>query len=178
MTAKLNTANVFAMVTGVTDGVLTALTFAAGKIVNSAQPLSLGFAFRIAAASSLSGVFVFFTADYIRQRRNLDRAERQLNLTSRGRLAATRLGKLAARDSGFAALIACGCNALGALLPLLVGALVPRSTWLGVSAALIALAVLGVTAARILKGNLIAWPLALVLAGGLLTLLGMKLRIA
>ncbi len=169
--------HIFAVVTGLTDGILTALTLGAGRIVASTEPITIGLAFRISIASSLSGVFVFFTADYIRQRRQLVYFERQLSLMSKNHLAATRLGQAARSDSMRAAAISSICNLLGALLPLITGALLPRFSWLAIAIALLALSVLGVTAARSLYGNPILWAAALVVAGSLLTITGIELRI-
>jgi len=59
----------------------------------------------------------------------------------------------------------------------MAGALWPRFSWLAIAVGLLALAVLGVAAARSTYGNPILWATALVLAGGLLTLAGLKLRI-
>ena len=68
-----------------------------------------------------------------------------------------------------AALISCCCNALGALLPLVAGALDPHSNWLATATALTSLAVFGAIAAHaFLDGNVIAWSTVLVLARGVL----------
>jgi predicted membrane protein (TIGR00267 family) len=167
--------NIFALVIGLTDGILTALTLASGRVVNSTGAISIGLALRIAAASSISGVFVFFTAEYVRQRGALVHAERQLSLTSH--LAATQLGRAALRDTLWGAAISSTCNFLGALLPLIAGALSPGFSWLAIAVGLLALSLLGVAAARFTYGNPALWASALVVAGGLLTLAGLKLRI-
>jgi hypothetical protein len=62
--------------------ILALHTLAAGRIVSSNESLMIDLALRISAASSLSGVFVLFTAEYIRQRRELVRAEHQLSWIS------------------------------------------------------------------------------------------------
>jgi predicted membrane protein (TIGR00267 family) len=167
--------NIFALVIGLTDGILTALTLASGRVVDSTEPITIGLALRISAASSISRVFVFFMAEYVRQRRELVHAERQLSLTSH--LAATQLGRAALRDTPWGATISSTCNFLGALLPLTAGALLPGLSWLAIAVGLLALSVLGTAAARFTYGNPALWASALVLAGGLLTLAGLKLRI-
>jgi predicted membrane protein (TIGR00267 family) len=167
--------NIFALVIGLTDGILTALTLASGKAFNSTEPITISLALRISAASSLSGVFVFFTAEYMRQRGELVHAERQLSLTSH--LAATQLGRAALRDTLWGAAISSVSNLLGALLPLMAGALFPRLSWLTIAAGLLALSVLGVAAARSTYGNPVLWAIALVFAGGFLTIAGLQLRI-
>jgi hypothetical protein len=165
---------VFPLVIGVTDGILTALTLAAGRIVERSQPLTMGLAFRISGAASLSGVFVFFTAEYIRLRGELVRSERQLNLTAGGRLAATRLGRAILIETVTSAAVSSICNFLGALIPLIAGTIV---SWLAIAVALLFLAFLGVGAGRAVHGSSYVWALALLAAGGILTLAGIKFRI-
>jgi len=79
---------------------------------------------------------------------------------------------------GTAAEISHTYNVLGALLPLCVGALLPGHAWLKITVGLLALSVLGVAAPRVAYGNPTRWARALVLAGGLLTLVGLKLGFA
>lgn len=165
---------IFPLVIGVTDGILTALTLAAGRIVEQSQPLTIGLALRISGAASLSGVFVFFTAEYIRLRGELVRSERQLNLTAGGRLATTRLGRAVLIETITSAVVSSTCNFLGALIPLIAGTIV---SWLAIVVALLFLAILGVGAGRAIHGNPFVWALALVVAGGILTFAGIKFRI-
>ncbi len=167
----------FALVIGCTDGILTALTLAAGRVVSSHDPIDLNLALRISAASSLSGMFIFFTAEYARLRTELVRAERQLNFTSHGRLAATQLGKAVFRDTLWAAAISNVCSFLGALFPLLSGFLLPRPSWLAIVTAILALGVLGAGIAHTVYGNLMRWAVALMVAGVVLSLVGMELHI-
>jgi predicted membrane protein (TIGR00267 family) len=164
----------FPFVIGVTDGILTALTLAAGRIVEPSQALTIGLALRISGAASLSGVFVFFTAEYIRLRGDLARSERQLNLTSAGRLATTRLGRAILIETIASAVVSSICNFLGALIPLTAGTI---ASWLAIAVALLLLAFLGVGAGRAVHGNPFVWAVALVLAGGILTLAGIEFRI-
>jgi predicted membrane protein (TIGR00267 family) len=167
--------NIFALVIGLTDGILTALTLASGRVFSSTETITISLALRISAASSVSGVFVFFTAEYMRQRGELVHAERQLSLTSH--LAATQLGRAVLRDTLWGAAISSVCNFMGALLPLTAGALFPRLSWLALAVGLMALAVLGMGAARSTYGNPVLWVIALVIAGGLLTLAGWRLHV-
>ncbi len=50
-------------------------------------------AIRVATAALVSGGFVFFVAKYAELRGQLIQAEKELNLTSHGKLATTTLGK-------------------------------------------------------------------------------------
>jgi VIT1/CCC1 family predicted Fe2+/Mn2+ transporter len=168
----------FALLIGAVDGILTALTLAAGRVLRAEGTLEPSLAFRIPTASALSGAFVFFVAEYARQRGELVRAERQLNLTAHGRLATTRLGRTVLYDAAGGAVLAIGFNFLGALIPLLVGALVPGLSWLAVVVAIICLGALGFGIARAIYGSILWWTILLMLAGVGLTLVGMYLNIA
>jgi VIT1/CCC1 family predicted Fe2+/Mn2+ transporter len=175
--SRLFRAHQFAFLIGLSDGILTALTLAAGSVVGSHAPIRMQLALRIAAASSLSGTFVFFTAEYAKLRGELVHAERQLSLTSHGRLAATRLGRAVLLESLFGATLASICNFVGALFPLLVGAVLPGPPWLAAIAAIVALGVVGVVIAYSVHGNPFRWTIGLMMAGGLLTIAGAQLHV-
>lgn len=91
--------HLFSFVIGPIDGILTALTFAAGRIVAAAQPIDLLLAIRIALAASLSGGFVFFVAEYARLRSELVHAGRHLTLPSARQLATSHLGSEIIREA-------------------------------------------------------------------------------
>jgi len=167
----------FALVIGLVDGILTALTLAAGRVVGSSAPIDLSLALRISAGASLSGAFIFFTAEYARLRRELAHAERQLMLTPRGRMAATKLGGAVFRETVTGALISSTCSFLGALLPLVIGSSLPERSWLAIVAAIFALGALGAGLARLVYGNPLRWAVVLIVAGSLLSLLGIRLHI-
>jgi VIT1/CCC1 family predicted Fe2+/Mn2+ transporter len=107
----------FAAVLGLTDGLLTVLTLAAGRMIQSQSGLPFSLAMRVAAASSVAGGVVFFTAEVARRNQELVHSERQLNLVARGHLATTRLGHFVLTESSKAALTVIGSNFLGALSP-------------------------------------------------------------
>jgi hypothetical protein len=81
------------VVAGVSDGMLTALTLAGGRMIGASGGLSGGLALCVAAAASVTQIFVFFVARYAQFRQALVHAERQLNLTTPGLLASTRPGR-------------------------------------------------------------------------------------
>jgi VIT1/CCC1 family predicted Fe2+/Mn2+ transporter len=134
-------------------------------------------ALRIAAASCFAGIFVFFTAEYSKFRGELVHAERQLSLTSHYRLVATRLGRAVFLDSLAEAGLSSVCNFAGALLPLVIGSILPGPPWLGVTVAIIALGLLGTLIATSVRGNPFRWVLRLMGAGGLLTFAGVHLHV-
>jgi hypothetical protein len=138
----------FAAVLGLTDGILTALTLAAGSIIGSKTGLSISLGLRVASASALAGGVVFLTAELARRNHELVHAEQQLNLMSHGRLATTRLGHFVVVESSKATIVVVASNFLGALLPFLVG-LISKSTLIPIYSAVIMLGALGVTIAMV-----------------------------
>ena len=166
------------LVAGLSDGILTALTLGAGHMLPGSSPMSVSLALRVACAGAVSGAFVFFVAHYAERRGELVEAERQLNLTSHGRLATSRLGRAAIKEAAIQAAIASGCSFCGASLPLLVSALIPQPRWLGVLVALMVLCLLGYFLAHTVYGHALRWMAGLLLGGIALTLLGVWLDIA
>jgi predicted membrane protein (TIGR00267 family) len=167
----------FAIVIGLTDGILTALTLAAGHLVAGTKP-TLGLSFRIALGSAICGIFVFYAAEYARLRGELIHAEKELNLSSRGHFVTTQLGKQVRAEAAMGAVLSSSANFIGALLPLFLGSLMPSPAVLAVVPSIIALAVLGWVLARIVNGRRVLWVGALVLAGIALTFAGQWLHIA
>lgn len=165
------------LVAGLCDGILTALILAGGSLIYPEVPMGLGLSFRVAVAAAASGAFIFFVAHYAELRSELAHAERQLNLLSPGRFAATRLGRAVLREAFFGAMIASICTFIGALIPLSAGRLAAGLPWLGGAVALAALALLGFFLGRAVHGNPIRWALGLILAGVLVAAIGLELRI-
>ncbi|MBI2486154.1 MAG: hypothetical protein HYW01_04185 [Deltaproteobacteria bacterium] len=168
---------VFALVIGLVDGILTALTLAGGKVINSRDSIDIKLVLRISMATALSGAFIFFVAEYVRLRGELVHAERHLNLTSPGHLATTQLGRMVFRDALRGTAISGAFSFLGALLPLMSGAVLPGPHWLPIAVAILALGLLGVGLARAVYGDTIRWTIALIAAGILLTIVGVKLHV-
>jgi len=165
------------LVAGLCDGILTALTLAAGKMTGSEPPPEFTLALRVAVAGASSSVFMLFVAHYAQLRGELTEAERQLNMVTRGQLAASRLGNKILLESGAAAVIGGIAGFGGALLPLLIGVLVPIAPWVSIAAALVVLAGLGVLLAVAVHGRPLLWALMLAGAGGFLAWLGVQLRL-
>jgi predicted membrane protein (TIGR00267 family) len=165
------------LVAGLCDGILTALILAGGKLLYPDSPLDVDLSLRVASAAAVSGAFVFFMAHYAELRGELVHAERQLTLLSHGHFAATRLGRAVLRDAFGGALVASGCTFLGALIPLLTATIPSTPAWLGVAVAIGALALLGTFLAKAVYGQPFRWALGLVLAGLLITFIGLQIRI-
>lgn len=164
-------------IAGLCDGILTALTLAAGPLLSGGQAITISLAFRVAVGALAAGAFMFFVAHYAELRGELVHAERQLNLTSHGRFATTRLGTAVLCDAAIAAVIASVSTFVGALFPLLVSAFFPRPVWLSIAVAVAALGLLGMGLAKSIVGSPIRWGAALVLGGFSVCLIGLKLRI-
>jgi len=167
----------FAAVLGLTDGLLTVLTLAAGRMIRSQSGLPFSLAMRVAAASSVAGGVVFFTAEVARRNQELVHAERQLNLVTRGHLATTRLGHFVLTESSKAALIVIGSNFLGALLPLIAGLIWRRFVWGPICFSILSLGALGAIIAKTTYRSAMLWTTGLMIAGAVLATLGIWLRI-
>lgn len=168
--------NVFPLVVGSTDGIMTALALASGRLM-SGGPLGISMAVKVAAASALSGVFVFFTAEYFRFRGELVRAERELSLSAHGIMASTQLGRAVRQEAFVDACMSCCSNFAGALFPLLLGVVLPGPRWLPMAAAVLILGFLGGILARSVHASSVFWSLTLILLGALVAYVGTILRI-
>lgn len=175
--AQLRGPRSFAVVVGLTDGILNALTLAAGHFVSGARP-TLMLSLRIAFGSAICGIFVFFTAEYARLRGELLDAERQLNLTEQGKFATSSLGKQVRREAAFSASLSSGANFLGALLPLWLGAVLPGPRLLAIAPSILALGLLGAVLSQAIRGNILLWTLVLMFSGVVFSMLGIRLHIA
>jgi len=168
---------ILAPVLGFTDGSLTALTLASGKLLGGHGAITVDLALRVALAAAASGAFVFFVARYSQLRGQLVHSERVLSLSARGSIAKTRLGRAvlaeAARDAG----ITTAASFPGALVPLAASALLPGPAWLGIAVSLALLGLMGLGLARALSGNPVRWALGLVAGALVLTLLGAQLQV-
>jgi VIT1/CCC1 family predicted Fe2+/Mn2+ transporter len=165
------------LVAGLCDGILTALTLTAGRMLNPGPPMAPDLALRVAAAAAVSGAFVFFVAHYAELRGELVEAEKQLNLRPHGRHVTSRLGRAVLLDAAEAAAIASGCSFCGALLPLGFGVFLPAPGWLAVVVALAVLALLGIFLARTVHGSPFNWAVGLLAGGAILTCAGAWLHL-
>lgn len=167
----------FPLVIGPVDGILTALTLAAGRIVSPDQVIDLALAIRIALAASLSGGFVFFVAEYARLRSDLVHAERHLSLSSAGQLAASQLGMDVLREALRGTFITAVAGFGGAMLPLVLGAIFSAVWWLTIAVAIAILGAMGIAVSRAIQGNPVYWAIALMVTGVLLSVAGILLHV-
>jgi VIT1/CCC1 family predicted Fe2+/Mn2+ transporter len=168
------------VVFGLSDGILTALTLSAGRLVNANENLTVGLATRIAVAALVSGAFVFFVSNYSRLRGELIRAETQLSLISHGQFAASRLGRAVLLEALGATILSSGSSFVGALIPLLTGAYLQGLRWAAISTSLVSLGILGflgLVLAHIVHGRYWLWCMTLICGGIVILLIGLKLRI-
>ncbi|MEW5355001.1 hypothetical protein E0E62_21545 [Streptomyces sp. 16-176A] len=166
------------LVLEITDGLLNALTLAAASLTGSGSPVGWSLAVRVGCAALITAAFTVMVADYAERRAHLVHVSKELSLSESGRMAATRLGRLALLRSYAAALVACASSFAGAALPLALGAVLPGPPWIVVVLAVLALAALGAVLARFLAGRPVLWALAMAAGGVATTLIGIRLRIA
>lgn len=167
----------FPLTTGVTDGLLTSLTFGAAKVFAAHEPVTADVSLRLALAAALSAAFVFFVADYARLRLELINAERHLSLTTHGQLAASRLGRAVFGESFRGMLVSGISSFLGAAFPLLLAVLCPKIHWLPIAASTAALGLLGLALGKILSGKVVRWAISLMLLGIFLACVGRWLHV-
>ena len=165
-------------VMGLTDGLLNSLALASSSILGQGGGVSPGLALRIGIAALVTAAFTMFVADYADRRRSLIRASRQLNLTKRGQLATTELGRIQMRRALVAMAVASVASFVGATAPLLVGALLPVPPWTILALAIVALAVLGWLLGKALAGNRLRWAVSMGIGGLVVTVIGLQLKIA
>lgn len=167
------------LVLGVTDGMLNALTLAGGALFHDGEHgVTLLLALRVGIATLVTATFTMFVADYAERRTSLVRASRQLNLTARGQLAATNLGRQALRESLLAMTVAALASLAGAFLPLALGASLPGPTWIVVALTIGLLGLFGWLLGGILAGRRAIWAFAMTVGGAIVTVIGIWLDIA
>jgi predicted membrane protein (TIGR00267 family) len=167
----------FPLITGLTDGILTALTLGAGKVFEAHDPIDSSLTFRLAAGASLSAAFVFFVADYARLRLDLVHAEQHLTLHSHGGLATTHLGRAIIFDALRGTVLSGLSSFLGVVFPLIFAVFWPAVPWIALLVSLAALAFLGAGLGRSLYGSAPRWAVSLVIIGAVLAFIGLKLHI-
>ncbi len=167
----------FPLITGLTDGILTALTLGAGKVFELNKPIKADLMWRLAGAAALSAAVIFFVADYSRLRLDLVHSERHLNLTAHGRLASTHLGRAVFYDALRGAVISGVSSFCGAAFPLLVAVLWPAAPWIAIAVSIVALGCLGSGLARSFYGSSIRWTIALMIIGAALAFAGLELHV-
>ncbi|MHA4820055.1 hypothetical protein ACXZ65_37540 [Streptomyces aculeolatus] len=165
------------LVLGLIEGLLNALTLAAASLVGSGAPVTYPLAVRVGLVALTTAAFAIFVADYADRRSYLMRASRELNLTRRGQLATTRLGRLALARSLLATGIACTASFTSATLPLPAGAALPDLSWLVAVLAVAALAGLGAALGHPFAGSPVRWAATLGCGGVAVTWIGIWLHI-
>lgn len=165
------------LIAGLIDGILTALAFAAGRLIEGSGA-TFDLAIRVALATGLANAFVFFFAHYAELRADLVGYERQLNFLSHGKLAASSLGRRALRQSLASGATAAVWTILGALIALIVCIWIPQPRWTGPLIDVALLGALGVLLARSLHGSKWKWAISLMAGGLVLTAAGVELNVA
>jgi predicted membrane protein (TIGR00267 family) len=165
------------LIAGFIDGMLTALTLTAGKLLRHGGGLSFALAAKVGIVSACTAAFVFFVAHYAELRAELVRSERELNLLSRGRLASTHLGRQALGEASLAAVVGSLCSFLGAVIPLLFGIMLPGLPMISLGLSILVLGLLGAMLAWSTFGSPIVWAISLMAGGVAFTFVGLQLDI-
>ena len=164
---------------GVSDGILTALILASAAVLRArGDALSLSLACRVGVVAFVTGIFTVFVAEYAQLRNELARAERELNMTSSGRLATGHLGRAALREAAGAAAVASVSSFFGAAAPLLIGAGLRSHPWIALVIAVAGLGGLGAALAGMFGGRRPRWTVALMVGGVVVAIVGARLDIA
>lgn len=164
------------IVAGLIDGILNALTLAAGRLVGEGGPI-IATGAKVAAVTACTTSFVFFVAHYAQLRSELVRSARQLNLLSRGRLATTQLGRQILREALRGAIVASVCGVIGSTIPLALSLIIPQLPIVGVVLTISLLGALGWALAISVFGSPLLWATGLMLGGVVVTEIGVRLNI-
>lgn len=165
------------IVLGFSDGILTVLTFAANRLMDVNTQISMDLTMRISLGVLIPNIFIYFIASYAELRSQLIHAEKQLNLTVRGKFATTKLGKQVIIDAVWACTLGSIAAFLGAFIPLSIANIFPQYRLIPIIIALFMLVLLGFGLARAVYGNLLRWSLVLFFSGLALCYIGLKLHI-
>jgi VIT1/CCC1 family predicted Fe2+/Mn2+ transporter len=168
--------NLFSPMTGLADGILTALTLSTARLLHEPGARDLSLSLRVATATAVSGAFISFAGHYARLRGELVRAERQLNLSGRGRLASGALGRTVRREALQSALVSSGCAFAGAALPMLISLAVGAPA-AALAAAVLSLVLLGLAVGHAVSGSPLGWALGMGAAGLALAAVGAALHL-
>jgi VIT1/CCC1 family predicted Fe2+/Mn2+ transporter len=163
---------------GLADGILNALTIATGVVLHGARDLDISLAGRVALVAFVTSGFTVFVAEYAQRRAQVARAEVQLNMTSSGRLATSRLGRAVIAESVVASAIASSASLVGALVPLGIGTVSQQYAWFALVFAVVALALLGAALAHVVGGSRSRWASVMAMSAVVLAFVGDKLHIA
>lgn len=165
------------VVAGLIDGILNALVLASGRLLKAGE-IDASLTVRVALATGLTTLFVFFMAHYAELRAELFRAEKELSVLAHGRLAASRLGRQAVRSAVGGAAVAAICGICGSSIPLLMCEWLPGPRWMGIAVAIGMLAALGALLAKSFRGSALFWAATLAGGGVALTVIGLKIDLA
>jgi VIT1/CCC1 family predicted Fe2+/Mn2+ transporter len=162
---------------GFSDGILNALILASTSILNGGTGITIGLTVRVGCVAFVTAIVTMFIAEYGELRSRLSRSTHQLNLSVSGHLAATQLGRQVRYEAAQAAAVASGASFVGAVIPLLIGSLLPNDSWIGLVVAIVLLGVLGVILADSVDGQRWRWSTGLIGAGLLVAAIGSQLNI-
>jgi len=175
---KLIKEQLFALLLGLIDGILTVLVLVTGHVLrHSERQITLSLSLKVAFATAASGACIYFFSEYSRQRHRLIHAEKQLNLATHGKLATTHLGRQILKETLWGVVVSSVFNFLGAAFPLAYAICFPGIQWIALLIALSLLVCLGLAIAKLVYSRPVKWILFLLLAGILVSYVGYKLNV-
>ncbi len=165
------------IVMGLADGILTALLLASGRLLGRGKPVNLSLAIRVAIGALATSGFILYIGRFAELRCRLVRAERELNLVRRGRLATTQLGRAVLLESVSDAVISGTFSFAGSLPPLVLAIALPANPFISVVIPIALLGVMGFVLGKAVSGSPILWAICLLFGGAVITFLGYWLRL-
>lgn len=165
------------IVMGLVDGILTALLLATGRLLGRGEPVNLSLAIRVAIGALATSGFIFYIGRYAGLRGRLVRAERELNLVRRGRLATTQLGRAVLLEAISDAVISGTFSFAGALLPLVLAVALPANPLISIVIPIALLGMMGFVLGKAVSGSSVLWAICLLFGGGVIAILGYALRL-
>ncbi len=170
--------HLFALVLGLIDGILSVLTLATGKVLdNKGEKFSFSLALRVALVTAISGGFVYFISEYAKQRNSLIKAEKELNLARHGKFVTSNLGRQILKETAVGVLVSGSFSFFGAFVPISGAVFFPTYSWLSILIALLILAILGFSMAKLVYGSSVRWVFTLIATGIVVSFLGYKLHV-
>jgi|GEM_PF-429765 len=166
-----------ALAIGFVDGILTAMLLSTGRILGRGMPMNFSVALRVATGALVTAGFVFYIGRYAELRAQLVRSEAHLNLTQRGKLATTHLGRRVMLDAIREAILSGISSFISAFLPLILASVFPFIPLFSVIISLLTLGTMGIVLGKAVRGSLVVWAINLIGGGILMTAVGFWLHL-
>ena len=168
--------NLFPIVLGFTDGIITSLVFTAGLITSSGT-IYLPILLKISIGSSIIGAFSYFIAKYSELRGELIQSAMMINPSSPLHLLKSKQGLIIVGEAVIEAVQALVSGFFGAFITMFPAYEFPGSGLESISIAVVSLGIMGALISRYLYGGAIRWALTFVSMGLITVVIGIYLNI-